>query len=194
MQASARHGLKPIALKPIARESRMRITILLAAAALLGGCARRDDAEANLGRADADSPIAADPVAVNASPQAAAKPEPATHPCLVQDSEPLRISPLKAIGTEPFWGARIEGRCVTYSHPEDQTGTRVWTRFTPGPDGGTWAGALGGGKFELRTRNAPGCSDGMSDRRYPFAVTLIVHGERRTGCAEPLVKMTGDGG
>lgn len=107
-------------------------------------------------------------------------------PCLMQDGAPIRVAPLRAVGTEPFWGARIEGRCVTYSHPEDQAGTRVWTRYTPGPDGGTWAGALGGRRFELRTRSAPGCSDGMSDERYPFAVELLVNGERRQGCAEPL--------
>ena len=106
--------------------------------------------------------------------------------CFMQGSERLRLAPLRAIGTEPFWGARIEGRCVTYSHPEDQAGTRIWTRYTPAPNGGTWSGALGGQRFELRTRAAPGCSDGMSDRRYPIAVDLLVAGERRQGCAEPL--------
>jgi uncharacterized membrane protein len=116
-------------------------------------------------------------------------PRPPTNPvgaCLMQGNERLDVTPLRAVGTEPFWGARIEGRCVTYSHPDDQDGTRVWTRYTPRPDGGTWSGALGGRRFELRTRARPGCSDGMSDKRYPFAVELIVHGERRTGCAEPL--------
>jgi len=106
--------------------------------------------------------------------------------CFMQGSERLRLAPLRAVGTEPFWGARIEGRCVTYSHPEDQAGTRVWTRYTPVPNGGTWSGALGGQRFELRIRAAPGCSDGMSDRRYPIAVDLLVGGERRQGCAEPL--------
>ena len=97
------------------------------------------------------------------------------------------MTPLRAVGTEPFWGARIEGRCVTYSHPDDQAGTRVWTRYAPGPaGGGTWSGALGGRRFVLATRPAPGCSDGMSDRRYPIAVELLVGGERRSGCAEPL--------
>ncbi|WP_444858526.1 hypothetical protein [Sphingosinicella sp.] len=108
--------------------------------------------------------------------------------CFMQGSERLRLAPLRAIGTEPFWGARIEGRCVTYSHPEDQAGTRVWTRYTPTANGsgGTWSGALGGQRFELTTRAAPGCSDGMSDRRYPIAVDLLVGGERRQGCAVPL--------
>ncbi|HEX8224007.1 MAG TPA: hypothetical protein VF605_09345 [Allosphingosinicella sp.] len=117
---------------------------------------------------------------------AADGPAASTSPCLVQDGERLRTAPLRAVGTEPFWGARVEGRCVTYSHPEDQKGTRVWTRFAAGPDGGTWSGSLGGRRFELRTRASPGCSDGMSDRRYPMAADLLVGGERRSGCAEPL--------
>ena len=106
----------------------------------------------------------------DASPPTSAPPRPAsTAACMMQDGERLTMTPLRAIGTEPFWGARIEGRCVTYSTPEDQAGTRVWTTFNPGPDGGIWSGALGGRQFELRTRPAPppGCSDGMSDNLYP---------------------------
>lgn len=107
-------------------------------------------------------------------------------PCMMQGNERLAVRPVRAIGTEPFWNARIEGRCVTYSHPEDQSGTRVWTRYTPGAGGGgTWSGALGGRRFELRIRPQAGCSDGMSDRRYPFAADLAVGGEQRSGCAEP---------
>jgi uncharacterized membrane protein len=107
-------------------------------------------------------------------------------PCLVQDGKTLSVAGVRAVGTEPFWGARIEGRCVTYSHPEDQKGTRVWTRFMPEPGGGTWSGSLGGSRFELRIRPRPGCSDGMSDRRYPLAAELVVGGEKRSGCAGPL--------
>jgi len=118
-----------------------------------------------------------------------ASPAPNAHPsaCRMQDGTRLTATALKALGTEPFWGARIKGRCVTYSTLEDQKGTRIWTRFTPGPDGGVWSGALDGRPFELRTRPAPppGCSDGMSDRRYGATVTLRVGGETRHGCAEP---------
>ena len=108
------------------------------------------------------------------------------NPCSLQGSGRLAVRPLRAVGTEPFWSARIEGRCVTYSHPEDQKGTRVWTRHAAGPNGAnSWSGALGGKAFELRIRPAPGCSDGMSDRRYPLAAELRVNGETRRGCAEP---------
>lgn len=106
------------------------------------------------------------------------------HACLMQGKERLRVTPYRAVGTEPFWGARIEGRCVTYSHPEDQSGTRVWARYTKGQGGEAWEGALGGKPFELRIRPARGCSDGMSDKRYPLAVDLTVNGEQRKGCAE----------
>lgn len=115
-----------------------------------------------------------------------AVPAASASPCLVQDGKPLRVAAVRALGTEPFWNARVEGRCVTYSHPEDQKGSRIWTRFAPGPGGGTWSGSLAGKRFELKVRPGAGCSDGMSDRRYPLAAELVVGGERRQGCAEPL--------
>jgi uncharacterized membrane protein len=109
------------------------------------------------------------------------------NPCETQGNGRLAVRPLRAIGTEPFWAARVVGRCITYSHPENQEGTRIWTRYTAGPGGtGTWVGAHAGKRFELRIRAAPGCSDGMSDRRYPSAAELLVDGERRQGCAAPL--------
>ena len=115
------------------------------------------------------------------------KPAPASaSACLTQDGKPVPANRLRAIGTEPFWGARIDGRCVTYSHPEDQQGTRVWTRFSGTAASGSWTGSLGGKPFVLRTRPQAGCSDGMSDNRYPIAVSLTVGGEQRSGCAEPL--------
>jgi uncharacterized membrane protein len=93
---------------------------------------------------------------------------------------------IKAVGTEPFWAARIGGRCVTYMTPEDQKGTRIWTQFTGSREQGLWTGFHANQRFVLRTQPQAGCSDGMSDRRYPLAVSLTVSGEQRTGCAEPL--------
>ena len=66
-------------------------------------------------------------------------------PCLMQGTDRLRVVPLRAVGTEPFWGARVEGRCVTYSNPENQQGVRIWTRYSSEGNGrGTWVGQLGG--------------------------------------------------
>ena len=105
--------------------------------------------------------------------------------CLTQDGKPVPANALRGVGTEPFWGVRVEGRCVTYSHPEDQSGTRVWTKFSGSAANGTWTGMLGGKPFVMRTRPQAGCSDGMSDNRYPIAVSLTVGGEQRSGCAKP---------
>lgn len=128
-------------------------------------------------REGAASPV--EPVAPPAGPAGSAG------PCLVQDGKALKVAAVRALGTEPFWNARIEGRCVTYSHPDDQKGIRVWTRHVPGPGGGTWSGSLGGRRFELKVRPKRGCSDGMSDKSYPLEAELVVGGERRSGCAEP---------
>ena len=108
-------------------------------------------------------------------------------PCLIQGAERLKVAPFRAVGTEPFWHARVEGRCVTYSTPENQQGIRLWTRYSEEPGGrAKWIGRLDGKPFDMRTTPEADCSDGMSDRRYPLAVDLLVDGEQRRGCAEPL--------
>lgn len=105
--------------------------------------------------------------------------------CRTQGGKPVPANRLKALGTEPFWSATIDGRCVTYSTPEDQEGTRIWTAFTGSRETGQWRGFLGKDRFVLETRPDPDCSDGMSDRTYPIAVTLTIGTEERRGCAAP---------
>ena len=150
----------------------MKCALLLPLAALIG-C--RPDASPRTGAVEAP-----------ASPMTASAPAQKLGACDVQGGTPLPRLRLRAVGTEPFWGARIEGRCVTYSHPHNQAGTRVWTRFAGSALAGQWTGALDRRPFVLRIRAAPGCSDGMSDRLYPIAVSLTVGGEERQGCAEPI--------
>jgi len=106
-------------------------------------------------------------------------------PCLLDDGRPVPPNAIRAIGTEPFWNAVVEGRCVTYQTPEDQEGTRVWARFSGTAEKGRWVGALDGQPFVMETRPDPKCSDGMSDNIFPIAVTLMVRGEKRIGCARP---------
>ena len=166
--------------------------VLLVSALLLAGCGG-EIAQDNSGDLNQ---VASAPTMANESnrsetvpPTAPAEkdgPGPSLGPCLLQDGQRVPANRIKAVGTEPFWAARIEGRCVTYLTPEDQQGTRIWTRFSGTADNGAWVGALDGRRFELITRPEPGCSDGMSDKRYPTAVMLAVRGEQRTGCAEPI--------
>lgn len=123
----------------------------------------------------------------NAPESGQAGPASPASPCLMQGEDRLQLAPIRAVGTEPFWGARVEGRCVTYSTPENQQGVRVWARYSERGGGrASWLGLLYGKPFEMHVRPEAGCSDGMSDERYPLAVELTVDGEQRRGCGKPL--------
>ena len=110
----------------------------------------------------------------------------AANACSVQDDAPLKVASIKGLGTEPFWNVRTDGRCVTYSTPEDQAGTRVWTKAAAGAGETSWTGALRGKPFVLSVKPKADCSDGMSDKTYPMEAELRVDGDVRHGCAEPL--------
>ena len=110
---------------------------------------------------------------------------PPPSPCREQDGKTIAEPAVRATGTEPFWGADIDGRCVTYSTPEKPTGVRLWTRFSRSAAGANYAGSLDGKSFRMNIRREANCSDGMSDRRYPMAVQLRIGGETRRGCAAP---------
>ena len=85
-------------------------------------------------------------------------------------------------GTEPFWGGEATGARLTYSTPEDIDGTTIAVERFAGRNGLSLSGELDGAPFDMAI--TPGeCSDGMSDRTYPFTVTLQVRGEQRNGCA-----------
>ena len=141
------------------------------------------------GEARDSAPVAAPYATQDSNGNAATPAQPAPpkeSACRVQDGAVLSNEPLKVVGTEPFWGARIDGRCVTYSTPENQAGTRIWTRYTRSANGEAWTGAYEGRPFELRARKVKSCSDGMSDTIYPIEAELTVAGEDRRGCAELL--------
>ena len=170
----------------------MRLIMMAACGAILAGCTQTGDTvneavPANVIEVPDEAATPTDP----GEPSNAAVPvvndaaSASGSACLNQDGEELRITPVRAIGTEPFWGAKVEGRCLTYSTPEDQAGTRIWTRYNPGPDGGVWVGTFKGKPFKLITRLRPDCSDGMSDRTHPQEAMLTVAGEERRGCAAP---------
>jgi uncharacterized membrane protein len=85
-------------------------------------------------------------------------------------------------GTEPFWGGQVAGENLTYQTPEDQAGQQLKVERFAGQNGVSFSADLEGQPFVLAV--TPGrCSDGMSDRAYPFTVTLQVKGEQRQGCA-----------
>lgn len=86
------------------------------------------------------------------------------------------------VGTEPFWGGEVEGATLRYTTPDNIGGAVVpVTRFA-GNNGLGLSGSLDGRALDMTI--TPGkCSDGMSDRSYPFVVTLRLGEDMRYGCA-----------
>ena len=85
-------------------------------------------------------------------------------------------------GTEPFWGGQVEGKTLVYTTPENQEGTAIMIERFAGRGGISFSGLLDGAEFELAVTELD-CSDGMSDRTYPFTVTLEIGDDKRNGCA-----------
>lgn len=173
-------------------------SLILASAVAVAGCGPTDrtnapdasfsgvvEASTPTGRASADHPPGP-----AASIQTPVTSPPRPRPCTLQDGKRLDIGPKLASGTEPFWSAQIDGRCVLYATPENVHGIGVWTRYRADQGREVWSGALNGRRFELILQSQPGCSDGMSDERYPMVARLFIDGDRRAGCARPSGSMS----
>ncbi|NTZ42616.1 hypothetical protein G7A66_05855 [Altererythrobacter sp. SALINAS58] len=85
-------------------------------------------------------------------------------------------------GTEPFWGGEVGGETLTYETPENPDGRDIRVERFAGRGGISWSGSLDGASLDLAVTPIS-CSDGMSDRTYPFTATLQLGDETRSGCA-----------
>jgi uncharacterized membrane protein len=86
-------------------------------------------------------------------------------------------------GTEPFWGGDVTGERLTYKTPEDLEGQTVTVSRFAGRGGLSYTGTLAPDMGFTMAVTAGKCSDGMSDRLYPYVVTLQLGDMMRTGCA-----------
>ncbi len=89
---------------------------------------------------------------------------------------------IRLTGTEPFWGGTLQGDRLVYTTPERPDGTSLAVKRFAGRGGLSLSGRLDGSAFDLTVTSGQ-CSDGMSDRTYPFTATLKLAGETRNGCA-----------
>ncbi len=84
-------------------------------------------------------------------------------------------------GTEPFWGGEVANGEALYRTPENVEGERFAVSRFAGNNGVSFTGTLAGEAFDMMV--TPGtCSDGMSDRSYPYTVTVEHGGRRLDGC------------
>lgn len=95
-----------------------------------------------------------------------------------------KVAPQEAVtmlGTEPFWNLTVEGDEGLWTTPENQPGTKLALKRFAGNGGLGFSGTLDG--QPLTATLTPGqCSDGMSDRSFPFVATIALGGETLKGC------------
>lgn len=89
---------------------------------------------------------------------------------------------IRLVGTEPFWGGTVAGGNLRYTSPENQAGEVISVRRFAGNSGLGFSGTRGGRPIDLTITRGT-CSDGMSDRSYPYTATLRLDTEQRSGCA-----------
>lgn len=151
----------------------MRRYLVLAAACALAAChpTAQDSQAPAPGGARADGP--AEPTEPASAPAAP------THAVNADF-----LGPMQANGTEPFWGVRVTDKELVLTRP-DHPEVRI---PNPGPrmegKSAVWAAPHGGLELTL----TPGhCSDGMSDRDYPYTAVVVADGQTLSGCARPGV-------
>jgi uncharacterized membrane protein len=84
-------------------------------------------------------------------------------------------------GTEPFWGVRIDGGQANYANPDHPEGYDFAVSRFAGNNGLGFSGMMEG--LSVTITLTPGqCSDGMSDRNYPYVATIALGEETLRGC------------
>jgi uncharacterized membrane protein len=85
------------------------------------------------------------------------------------------------LGNEPFWNIAVDEEQATYSSPDNLAGTQFTVSRFDGNNGLGLSGTLDGTAIQIAV--TPGaCSDGMSDREYPFTATVNWGDRQLTGC------------
>ena len=88
-----------------------------------------------------------------------------------------------ALGTEPFWAAKVDGGVLLFQTPEDQAGQRVAVSRRVSGVRTEFSGTLNGARLTLMIGAVP-CSDGMSDTVYSHSAELRIGAQQLRGCAK----------
>jgi uncharacterized membrane protein len=109
---------------------------------------------------------------------------------ITRDTTPFdavaQTASISALGTEPFWALEVspteDGYEAVFTTPQDMEGEPFAVSRFAGNNGLSFSGELAGEAFQLAL--TPGeCSDGMSDRTYPYTATVRRGEETLYGCA-----------
>ena len=98
--------------------------------------------------------------------------------------------PIRALGTEPFWAFDIDSASLRFTTPDNQEGIHFPpVAQTVDADTMVWAGATERAAFVVRIWREQ-CSDGMSDRVYPYAARVRVDTTTYRGCADARARIS----
>lgn len=154
----------------------MRALIPVAAALALAAC-QPQAPDGSVAQPPADAP----PVA----------PEPASPPA--EPALPAAFQgDIDAHGTEPFWAVEIREAQISFKTPEASV---VFPANAVTIAGGTavWESKAGDKPIKITLREQPGCSDGMSDLKYPLAAEVALGGTTYKGCASKTAEKPKEG-
>lgn len=87
-------------------------------------------------------------------------------------------------GTEPFWGADIIGTEIHITRPDQPEVTAINAGLAMVQGRAIWT-AQAGQALVMATLTPGECSDGMSDRKWPYSAELKIGDEVLKGCAAP---------
>ncbi len=97
-------------------------------------------------------------------------------------------SPLESdfnlLGTEPFWAIQIskEDQTTTVSRPGESDARIGYPAESKGEGGAVVLTAPAPEGDIVMTLTRKECSDGMSDRTYPWSAVVVIEGTTLTGC------------
>ena len=88
-----------------------------------------------------------------------------------------------ALGTEPFWAAKVDGGVLLFQTPEHQAGQRVAVSRRVSGVRTEFSGTPNGARLNFMIGAGP-CSDGMSDTVYSYSAELRIGAQQLRGCAK----------
>ncbi|MGZ8364293.1 MAG: COG3650 family protein [Caulobacteraceae bacterium] len=94
------------------------------------------------------------------------------------------FAPIDLTGTEPFWAVNIRREGITLTGADRPKLTTANSGPVTGSGRATWDSPVAGGALNI-VLEEQNCSDGMSDRTYPYTATVKVGQEVLKGCGAP---------
>ena len=104
--------------------------------------------------------------------------------------------PVRALGTEPFWGVDLTGTELVYAGADRPEQRAPQPRPLIQGTTATYEAVTSAGTSISVMLAATECSDGMSDRTYPLSAVVRLGDETLTGCAASVaaIMTTGESG